>query len=91
MKVIAIGTAVKPITDEERARYMPKEAPHTLQLHIDGVLEQMELVSEQHRASLDVAVLAIGVGEANLDGAVEHDIHTAKSVRQRPKIRRVVW
>jgi hypothetical protein len=41
MKVVAIGTAIKPISDEQRAQIMPKEAPHTLQLHIDGVIEQM--------------------------------------------------
>ena len=40
MKVFAIGRAAKPITDEDRKRYMPNEVPHTLQLYLDGKIEQ---------------------------------------------------
>lgn len=39
MKVIAIGTAVKKITDEERAQIMPHEAPHTLEMLTHGYIE----------------------------------------------------
>jgi hypothetical protein len=41
MKVFAIGNITKPITDEQRAQIMPKEVPETLQLYLDGVIEQM--------------------------------------------------
>jgi len=40
MKVFAIGRATKPITDEDRKRYMSEEVPHTLQLYLDGKIEQ---------------------------------------------------
>jgi len=40
MKVLAIGAIVKPPSDEQRAQVMSKEVPHTLQLYLDGVIEQ---------------------------------------------------
>ncbi|WP_019832378.1 hypothetical protein [Sphingomonas sp. PR090111-T3T-6A] len=40
MKVLAIGSIVKPVSDEERERILPREVPHTLQLYLDGVIEQ---------------------------------------------------
>lgn len=40
MKVFAIGTGIKPITDEVRQQIMPKEVPHTLKLYLDGKIEQ---------------------------------------------------
>ncbi|MBV8796829.1 MAG: hypothetical protein JO136_18000 [Hyphomicrobiales bacterium] len=40
MKVFAIGRGVKPLTDEDRKRIMPTEVPHTLQLYLDGKIEQ---------------------------------------------------
>jgi hypothetical protein len=40
MKVFAIGAIVKPFSDEERARLMPNEVPHTLKLYLDGPIEQ---------------------------------------------------
>ena len=40
MKVLAIGRGVKPLTDEDRKQIMPKEVPHTLQLYLDGKIEQ---------------------------------------------------
>jgi hypothetical protein len=39
MKVMAIGT-LKPLTPEQRQQYMPKEVPATLQLYLDGKMEQ---------------------------------------------------
>jgi len=41
MKVLAIGNAIKPITDELRAQLMPKEVPATLKHYLEGVIEQM--------------------------------------------------
>ncbi|MCP3419251.1 MULTISPECIES: hypothetical protein [Bradyrhizobium] len=40
MKVFAIGSATKPITDEQRKEIMPKEVPDTLRLYLDGKIEQ---------------------------------------------------
>ncbi len=40
MKVFAIGSAQKPITDEQRKEIMPKEVPDTLRLYLDGKIEQ---------------------------------------------------
>jgi hypothetical protein len=40
MKVMAIGSIVKPVSDEQRTAIMPKEVPHTLQMYLDGVIEQ---------------------------------------------------
>src|ERR1700742_1658061 len=40
MKVIAIGNIIKPVTPEQRAQVMPKEVPATLQLYLDGKIEQ---------------------------------------------------
>ena len=40
MKVFAIGSAPKPITDQQRQEIMPKKVPDTLKLYLDGRIEQ---------------------------------------------------
>jgi hypothetical protein len=40
MKVIAIASIARPLTPEERQRIMPNEVPATLQLYLDGKIEQ---------------------------------------------------
>ena len=42
MKVMAIGT-LKPLSPEQRQRSLPKEVPATLQLYLDGKMEQFWL------------------------------------------------
>jgi muconolactone delta-isomerase len=42
MKVMAVGT-LKPLSQEQRHRYLPKEVPATLQLYLDGKMEQFWL------------------------------------------------
>ena len=42
MKVMAIGT-LKPLTPEQRQKYLPTEVPATLQLYLDGKMEQFWL------------------------------------------------
>jgi hypothetical protein len=42
MKVMAVGT-LKPLSLEERRQYLPKEVPATLQLYLDGKMEQFWL------------------------------------------------
>ena len=45
MKVMAIGT-LEPLTPEQQKTYMPKEVPATLQLYLDGKMEQFWLRSD---------------------------------------------
>ena len=40
MKVLAVGSIVKPVTPEQRQQIMPREVPATLQLYLDGKVEQ---------------------------------------------------
>lgn len=40
MKVLALGSLSKPLTDEQKQQIMPKEVPDTLQLYLDGKIEQ---------------------------------------------------
>ena len=40
MKVLAVGSLVKPVTPEQRQQIMPREVPATLQLYLDGKVEQ---------------------------------------------------
>ena len=42
MKVMAIGT-LKPLTQDQRQQYLPKEVPATLQLYLDNKMEQFWL------------------------------------------------
>ena len=42
MKVMAIGT-LKPLSQEQRQQYLPSEVPATLQLYLDGKMEQFWL------------------------------------------------
>jgi len=74
MKVFAIGRAAKPITDEDRQQIMPTEVPHTLQLYLEGKIEQffftqdkpgvvflMNVESvEEARSTIDALPLAAG-------------------------------
>ncbi|SAK53425.1 hypothetical protein AWB79_02019 [Caballeronia hypogeia] len=40
MKVMAIGSILKPLSDEQRQQVMPREVPDTLRLYLDGLIEQ---------------------------------------------------
>jgi len=40
MKVFAIGSFAKPLSDEERRQIMPNEASDTLKLYLEGLIEQ---------------------------------------------------
>lgn len=42
MKVMAIGT-LKPLTADQRQKYLAAEVPATLQLYLDGKMEQFWL------------------------------------------------
>jgi hypothetical protein len=67
MKVLAIGRGVKPLTDEDRKQIMPKEVPHTLQLYLEGKIEQFFFTEDKpgvvflmNAASVDEAKATIG-------------------------------
>ncbi|WP_158901742.1 hypothetical protein [Burkholderia sp. L27(2015)] len=40
MKVLAVASFVKPVSDEDKKKIMPGEVPATLQLYLDGKIEQ---------------------------------------------------
>ena len=40
MKVFAVGSFAKPLTDEQRKQIMSKEVPDTLRLYLDGKIDQ---------------------------------------------------
>ncbi|MHC8401438.1 hypothetical protein ACYZTX_18720 [Pseudomonas sp. MDT1-17] len=42
MKIMAIGT-LKTLTPEQRVAYLPAEVPATLQLYLDGKMEQLRM------------------------------------------------
>ena len=75
MKVMAIGT-LKPLTPEQRRMYLPKEVPATLQLYLDGKMEQFWLRDNQAGviflmtvdsvAEADALLKALPLGQANL-------------------------
>ena len=62
MKVMAIGT-LKPLTPEQRQMYLPKEVPATLQLYLDGKMEQFWL--RDHEAGVIFLMTVNSVDEAD--------------------------
>ena len=67
MKVLAIGRGVKALTDEDRKQIMPKEVPHTLQLYLEGKIEQFFFTEDKpgvvflmNAASVEEAKATIG-------------------------------
>ena len=62
MKVLALGSFAKPITDEQRKQILPKEVPATLKLYLDGKIDQFWFREDQpgvvfllNAASVEVA------------------------------------
>ncbi len=72
---MAIGT-LKPLTPEDRQRYLPDEVPATLQLYLDGKMEQfwlrekeagvIFLMSVDSVNEADKLLKALPLGQANL-------------------------
>jgi len=75
MKVMAIGT-LKPLTPEQRTMYLPKEVPATLQIYLDGKMEQFWLRDKEAGViflmtvdsveEADTILKALPLGSANL-------------------------
>ena len=40
MKVVAVASIVKPLSDEQKKQVMPNEVPATLKLYLDSKIEQ---------------------------------------------------
>jgi hypothetical protein len=47
MKVFALGSFAKPLTDEQRKQIMSKEVPDTLKLYLDGKIDQFWFREDQ--------------------------------------------
>jgi muconolactone delta-isomerase len=75
MKVMAVGTLMS-LSQEQRQQYLPKEVPATLQLYLDGKMEQFWLREKEagviflmNVESVDEAdrlLKALPLGQANL-------------------------
>ena len=75
MRVMAIG-ALKPLTPEQRATYLPKEVPATLLIYLDGKMEQFWLRDKEAGViflmtvnsveEADTILKALPLGRANL-------------------------
>ncbi len=75
MKVMAVGSLV-PLTPEQLKHYMPTEVPATLQLYLDGKMEQfwmrengvgvIFLMSVESVEEADRLLKALPLGVANL-------------------------
>jgi hypothetical protein len=75
MKVMAIGT-LKPLTPEQQKAYLPKEVPATLQIYLDGKMEQfwlregnagvIFLMNVDSVEEADTILKALPLGQANL-------------------------
>lgn len=61
MKVMAIGT-LKPLSAEQRQKYLPAEVPATLQLYLDDKMEQFWL--REHEAGVIFLMNVSSVDEA---------------------------
>ena len=75
MKVMAVGT-LRPLSQEQRQQYLPKEVPATLQLYLDGKMEQfwlrekevgvIFLMSVDSVDEADKLLKGLPLGQANL-------------------------
>jgi hypothetical protein len=67
MKVFAIGKGVKPITDEDRKQFMPKEVPHTLKLYLEGKIKQFYFIDDKPGVVFLMNVASVDEGKAIVD------------------------
>ena len=67
MKVFAIGTIVKPLSDEERQKIMPKEVQDTLKLYLDGHIEQFWFRDDRPGVVFLMSAGSVEQAKASLD------------------------
>ena len=67
MKVIAIGSIVKPVSDDQRKEIMPKEVPATLKHYLDGKIEQFWYRQDAPGVIFLMNVASVDEAKAELD------------------------
>jgi hypothetical protein len=67
MNVFAIGSIIKPLTDEQRKAIMPREVPATLQHYLDGKIEQFWSCQDAPGVIFLMNVDSAGQAKAELD------------------------
>jgi hypothetical protein len=67
MKVIAIGSIVKPLSDEQRKEIMPREVPATLKHYLDGKIEQFWYRQDAPGVVFLMNVASVDEAKAELD------------------------
>ncbi|GAB2800925.1 superoxide dismutase [Dyella kyungheensis] len=67
MKVFAIGTITSPPTAEQQQQIMPKEVPHTLQLYLDGKIEQFWFRQDRPGVIFLMSVASVEAAKAEVD------------------------
>jgi hypothetical protein len=67
MKVIAIGSIVKPLSDDQRKEIMPKEVPATLKHYLDGKVEQFWYRQDAPGVIFLMNVASVDEAKAELD------------------------
>jgi hypothetical protein len=75
-KYLAIGTFPKPLTEEQFKQYMPNEVPATLQIYLDGKMDQFWLrqdgkgvvfvMTTDSAEEADAILKALPLGKADL-------------------------
>jgi hypothetical protein len=80
MKIFAIGSIVKPITEQQRDEILKHEVPHTLKLYLDGPIEQFWFRHDKpgpifllNVASIDEAKAIIGAMPIVVEGIPAYD------------------
>ena len=67
MKVLAVGSIVKPMSPEPRQQVMPNEVPATLKLYLDGKIEQMWARQDQKGPVFLMNVTSVAEAHALLE------------------------
>jgi hypothetical protein len=68
MKVFAIGSIVKPVSDEQQKEIMPREVPATLKHYLDGKIEQFWFRQDEPGVIFLMNVESVAQAKAELSG-----------------------
>jgi hypothetical protein len=68
MKVLAIGSIVKPVSDTQRDEILKREVPHTLRLYLNGPIEQFWFRQDKPGPIFLMEVKSIDEAKATIDG-----------------------
>src|SRR5215469_16759415 len=67
MKVFALGSLNQPLTPEQQQQIMPKEVPDTLQLYLDGKIEQFWFRQDRPGVIFLMSVESVDEAKAAVD------------------------